>query len=143
MGEVVPAAPLGGGERPPMLSFKRRAREPSDMAAPSVSVSDPAPPRLRIFADDGSRVCGAEELGTLAGEPGLEWPGVGCVEAKCLDFSFFFLTEASVPEASERFGDPGRFKERDDVDFFMPPCSSRSELLFSLRPDGVLAPGRG
>ena len=54
---------------------------------------------------------------------------------------FFFRLETSVPEASERFGLPGRLSDLDDPDFLitrsrslsMPPC-------FSFLPEGVLAP---
>jgi hypothetical protein len=77
VGAGEPAREDGAGGEPPTLSLMRRAREASDMAAPSVSVSDPAglpaPARLRIFAANESRVpAGADELGTLTGEPGLE-----------------------------------------------------------------------
>lgn len=43
-----------------------------------------------------------------------------------------FLRDVSVPEASERFGDPGRLSARDD-DFL-----ERSECLG--RPEGVFVP---
>ncbi len=136
----------GAGGEPPTLSLMRRARVASDMAAPSVSVSDPArlpaPPRRRTLAADGSSVPGADELGTLAGEPVLECPGVGCVEDRCLDLTFFLLTEASVPDASDPFGEAGRLSEREEPDFFI-PLSSRSVSRFSLRPDGVFVPEEG
>lgn len=57
----------------------------------------------------------------------------------CFDFSFFFRVEASVPDASERLGEPGRLREREDEDLVNPPAS-KSLPLFSLRPDGVFAP---
>lgn len=54
---------------------------------------------------------------------------------------FFFLrtVDASVPEASERLGEPGLLRVLDEFDFLIPP--SRSDAgYFSLRPDGVFAP---
>lgn len=87
------------------------------------------------------RWSGAEdERGRLAGEIGREGCGVGCVDDRWRCF-FFLRTEASVPEASERLGLPGRFSEFEEPDFFItrsrslsiPPC-------FSFLPEGVLAP---
>jgi hypothetical protein len=47
-----------------------------------------------------------------------------------------------VPDASDAFGDAGRFRLRDELDFFM-PLSSRSVSRFSFRPEGVFVPEDG
>jgi hypothetical protein len=114
----------------------------------SLPAFEPATRRRTLLtaADEGSRFCGAELFGgTFAGDIGLEGPGVGCVLDKCFDLCFFFRVEASVPEASERFGEPGRLRDRLDDDFFIPPTVSRSLRppatdIFSLRLLGVLVP---
>ena len=89
---------------------------------------------------------GAEDEGTLAGEIGRDGCGVGCVDEvdKWRDFSFFFRTLRSVPEASDKLGLPGRLREVEDDDLVILP--SRSESMppcFSLRPEGVLVPDDG
>jgi hypothetical protein len=90
---------------------------------------------------DGSKVeAGADEEGTLAGEMGRDGWGVFCEDDGWRCF-FFLRTDASVPEASDKFGLPGRLRDFAELDFFiaasrslsMPPC-------FSFRPDGVLVP---
>src|SRR5271170_3915955 len=97
---------------------------------------------LRFFTgfDGSSEEAGAEEEGTLAGEMGRDGWGVFCEDDGCRCF-FFLRTDASVPEASDKLGLPGRLRDFIEPDFFiaasrslsMPPC-------FSLRPDGVLVP---
>jgi hypothetical protein len=63
------------------------------------------------------------------------------VDERCLFFFFLRATEASVPEASERLGLPGRFSDFDEEDFFRPPSRSLAvPPCFSFRPDGVFVP---
>jgi hypothetical protein len=96
--------------------------------------------RFLIGLDGSNEEAGAEEEGTLAGEMGRDGWGVFC-EVDGWRYFFFLRTDASVPEASDRFGLPGRLRDFIEFDFFiaasrslsMPPC-------FSFRPDGVLVP---
>ena len=84
---------------------------------------------------------GAEDGGALTGERGREGKGVGCVDERWWFFFLLRAMEASVPDASEILGLPGRLSDRDDVDFFIPPSRSLARLgRFSLRPEGVFEP---
>jgi hypothetical protein len=96
------------------------------MTAASVSVSEPTLRDLFFLPK------------ALTGELGLEGPGVGWAEVMCLDLCFFLLEEASVPEASDRLGEPVRFSDLDEVELGG-PLTSR----FSRRPDGVFVPEDG
>lgn len=62
------------------------------------------------------------------------------MDGRCRFFFFLRAKEASVPEASEILGLPGRFRDLEDEDFFMPPSLSLAVPCFSLRPDGVFVP---
>lgn len=96
--------------------------------------------RFWIGLDGSKEEAGAEEDGTVAGEMGREGCGVFCEDDGCRCF-FFLRTDASVPEASERLGLPGRLRDLIELDFFI--AASRSLSIapcFSFRPDGVLVP---
>ena len=160
LGDVARLPPWGvravGDFEPGGLSFSRLILLVSDMAPPSLytaaSVSEPAPGAMLFRFLNGlvesteslrppSPVGAEDDGGTLAGEIGREGCGVGWVEERWRCF-FFLLTDASVPEASERFGLPGRFNDFDELDFFKPIISRSLSTppCFSLRPDGVLVP---
>jgi hypothetical protein len=62
---------------------------------------------------------------------------VGWLEDRWRCF-FFLRDEASVPEASERLGLAGLFRDMEALTFLRPP--SRSLACFSLRPEGVFVP---
>jgi hypothetical protein len=97
------------------LSFFFFWRAPSDISPPVASPSLVEPmPDLDFPAAPGGR--GVPER-------------LGCIEAPD-DFFSFFLRELSVPLDSERFGDPGRFR---DLPFFA------ASTCFCL-PEGVRVP---
>jgi hypothetical protein len=62
------------------------------------------------------------------------------VDERCRFFFFLRANDASVPEASERLGLPGRLRDFEDEDFFMAPSLSLAVPCFSFRPEGVLVP---
>lgn len=80
------------------------------------SVSDPAPGRILGFWPEG--VSGRE---------------IDLAESRCFIFGFL-RADVSVPEpASDKFGEPGRFR-------LVLPSRSLTMPDFSFRPEGVVAP---
>ena len=83
---------------------------------------------------------GTVEEGTFAGEMGRDGWGVFCDDDGWRCF-FFLRTDASVPDASDKFGLPGRLRDFVEPDFFITASRSLSiPPCFSFRPDGVLVP---
>lgn len=63
------------------------------------------------------------------------------MDERCRFFFFLRARDASVPEASERLGLPGRLRDFEDEDFFMPPSLSLAvPPSFSFLPEGVFVP---